>query len=122
MLNRHLFTGVKHIRHVNQRFSDRACEFEHRGDAALHVGRTDPVHAITFDASSGISVRGHRVGVATQHEPPIAPQLGASNQIVTYSVDAEMSLTTQVRLKQVDKFTLVVANRCNIDERGRQQK
>ena len=59
---------------------------------ALHVGRTDPVHAIAFDASSGISVRGHRVGVATQHEPPIAPQLGASDQIVTYSVDAEMSL------------------------------
>ena len=92
---------------------------QHR-EAALHVGRPEPVQRVALDARHFVAaVGGHGVEVAAEQHAPVAPQLRAHDDVVRDAVDGERRRAlTQARLDQVGERGLVVALRRHRDQRG----
>ncbi len=89
----HLFALVERERDVVtglrpvgvQRLGQRE---QHR-QAALHVGRAEPVQHVAIDPRRRVAVRRHGVEMSTQDDAPIATELGARDHVVADHIDRE---------------------------------
>ena len=84
----HLLAGVEAPRHVHRGLGDGPGQVEEDGHAALHVGRTDAVEDVAFDAWLLVAPgRGDGVEMAGEEDPLLAPQIGAGHDVVTHPLD-----------------------------------
>ena len=121
MLTGDLLAGVEHPRHVHRRLGDTARQFEHDGQAALHVRRSQPPQDVAVDAGTlPVPSLGPRDGVSVAGEDQsVRPtESGPGDEVVANPIDGQARHGTQAGLQVRHKGGLVEADRRNVDQFG----
>src|SRR3954451_11475623 len=115
-----LLARVEHVRHVDRGLVDGRRQLELHGQTALHVGRAEAPQRVAVDAGAVIVVHRHRVGVAREHDAHGPAEIRTRDQIVLVPVHREPRRGPQLRLEVVGDRLLVMTERRDVDQLGRQ--
>jgi len=77
-----------------------------------------PPQHIAFDAGALVAVGRHRVGVAGEHQPRRAAEVGAGHHVVADALDGQTWQRAQAAFDVVGQRGLSVAGRRDVDQRG----
>ena len=106
-----LLPGVEAPRDVHHGLAYRRGEFEHDGEAAFHVGRTEPPQGVTLESRGLVPVRRDRVEMAGQDQTLAVSERGAADDVVTDAFELQPRAGAQRVLDEAGERSLVPARR-----------
>ena len=111
VLGGHLLGGIEDPGHVHSRLCDLGGQVEHHGQAALHVGRPEPVQGVALDPRRRVVVGRHGVEVAGHDEPHGPAQVGPGDDVFADPIDPEVAHRPEPGHHVIGQGLLLVAHR-----------